>query len=133
MNPSQRLAMLQRSVAIPAGGASAFTPPVNGTDLADVLPTILFYVLAPAMTTSELPDGQTFTYTLVESNDPAFGSTISTTVMGVQTGAGSAGAAAAAFAAQAKLQGGRYIGLKIAASSTANAAGTSITLAIAAT
>jgi len=133
MIPSQRLALLQRSRAIPAGGASASTPPMSGGDLAPLLPALLFYVQPPAMTTTQLPDGETLTYTLVEGNDSTFATTVSTTVLGVQTGAGGVGAAAATFASPAKLAGGRYIGLKITASASANAAGVSITLAIAAT
>jgi hypothetical protein len=133
MNPNHLQSLLARSVNIPAGGASAASPPISGGDIAPLLPAVLFYVQAPALLTAQLPDGQTLTYTLVEGNDPTFASDSNETVMGVQTGAGGAGAAAAIFAAKGKFQGGQYIGLKITASSTANAAGASVTLQIAGT
>jgi hypothetical protein len=134
MGPSYRLSLFRRSVNIPAAGASAVSPgAVDGGDLAPLLPAILFYVQSPSLTAGQLPDGETITYTLVEGNDPAFASPTSSTVMGVQTGAGGAGAAAAIFAAPGKFQGGKYVGLKITASAGANAAGVSITLAIAQT
>jgi hypothetical protein len=132
MNPSYRLSLSRKTVNVPAGGASAAGALPQG-DMAMLIPAILFYLQAPALTTTQLPDGETVTYTLVEGNDPTFGSVVSSTVMGVQTGAGSAGAAAAIFAALGKFAGGQYIGLKITASASANASGMPITLAIAST
>jgi hypothetical protein len=125
--------VLRRSAAAPAASGFTLSAPLSGSDVADLAPNILLYIDAPALTVGELPDASTLTYTLIECSDIALSSVVSSTVMGVQTGAGGAGAAAATFAARPKYAGGSYWGLKVSASSGVNVSGLTFTLAIALT
>ena len=63
-----RLANYRRPVTAPAGGATATSPCLRGDELASFLPGILPYVETPALTTGQLPNGETLTYTLLESS-----------------------------------------------------------------
>lgn len=56
-----------------------------------------FKVVAPAVTTSQLPDAKVMVYTLQSDNDPTFGSPTTVVTLGTQTGAGGAGAATAEY------------------------------------
>jgi hypothetical protein len=80
------------------------------------------------MTTAQLPDASTLTYDLVESANPNLSSPTSVTTMCVQTGAGGVGAPAAMGCAIPKFAGGKYMGLRITASASANAAGVAVPL-----
>lgn len=122
---------LQYPVAAPAASASAVTPYLTSTDITPYAGCLLPFVEAPALTVSQLPNGATVTFTLLESNDPTFTTNITSTVMGVQTGASGTGAAAATFCAEPAYAGGKYMAMKIAASSGVNLAGISYTLMLA--
>ena len=90
-------ALLKVTKALPAAAGSVYTSGIalgGGDFLADAE----FKVSAPALTTTQLPDTKTMTYTVQHDDDPAFGSP--TTLLGtviVQTGSGGAGAAVATF------------------------------------
>jgi len=126
-----RLKICGYPIVAPAASNYALSAPVSGNTIEDLIPDLLFYVMAAALNVSQLPNGATLTFTFIECSDIALSSVISSTVMGVQTGASGTGAAAAIFACQPKYAGGQYMGLRIDASSTANVGGSSYTLAIA--
>jgi len=117
-----------RTAPVPTAGSYSLSPAVDGGELAPAIPNLLAYVDAPAMSAAELPDGATATYTLLECADAGLTSPSSSTVLGVQTGAGGIGAAAATFASRPQYRGGQYIGLRVDASSGASFAGLSFTL-----
>ncbi len=112
----------QWDASIPAGGASSQSAGVSDSAHSDLQPDFLLFVEAPALSVTELPNGQTITYQLLESNSSNLSSPTDTIAMGVQTGAGGVGAAAAIVAAR-RTYSGKYFGLKITASATANASG----------
>lgn len=122
----------QFGVTGPTTGQIVTTPPIRDPDAISV-PNVLFFVDAPALTTAQLPDGQTVTYALLEGNDPTMTTFTSRTVMGIQTGAGGAGAPAATFCARAKFVGGSLLGMQITASASANASAAILTLSVAPT
>lgn len=124
-------AALTVSKALPNGAASVTS---DGIDLGhgthgDFLADCEFKLTAPALSTTELPDTKTMTYILQHDTDSAFG-TAATLVDNaiVQTGASSAGAAAATW--QGKLPAGvnRYVRFKATNSGTGNASGSTGTL-----
>ena len=123
--------VLRFAVTPPAASSSSLSPPVPGDVLADLIPDLLVYIEAPALSVSQLPNNATVTFTLIECADPGLSSVISSTVLGVQTGAGGAGAGAAVFASRPKYAGGKYLGMSIAASSGVNVSGANYALAFA--
>jgi hypothetical protein len=129
---NKRLFNLQRNITTPAGGGSAMAAgPLNYADVSDFGDDLLVYVDAPALTTGQLPDGETLTYAIVQSQSQNLSSPTSTTVIGVQTGAGGVGAAAAVFAGRLA-SAGPWFAVKITASASASAAGLTIPMKIAA-
>jgi hypothetical protein len=127
-----RLGQHSRSATPPAAGGFSLSGALNGGELANLIPDVLFYTEAPALDASQLPDGETITYTLIESRDDRLSDPNTTTTLGVQTGAGGAGAAAVIFACRAKYRGGSFIGLRVDASARANVAHEDFTLGVAA-
>lgn len=123
---------LNRSHSLPAGGATSYSAPLNniefpGTDKA------LFYVDVPAFTVTQLANGQTVAFSLVEGNDPTFAGVVSTTAMGTVAGAGGVGSKAVTLAARPALVGGQYFGLKAVASASAAVSSVSVNLGVAKT
>jgi hypothetical protein len=95
-----------------------FSPNVQGSPF-----DLLFCVNAPALSTGQLPDGETLTYSLVTSNVANFGSIATSVQIGVQKGAGGAGVPAQILAAKFPGGPGSFWGLQIVASSAAAASG----------
>lgn len=111
-------AELQKSNALPAAASTT----VNGTaiDLGNALsqngarlePCEL-KLSVPAVTTTMVPDAKTITYSIESATDAAFSSPIAlATSCIVQTGAGSAGAAAATFRMKVPTGCARYVRAK---------------------
>lgn len=130
MNRSE-LQHSQSAAQGPAGGASITTNGIDGGQLPRPIQNILAYVDAPALNGTQLPNGETLTFSLLESNDRTFATFTSQTTMGVQTGAGGNGAPAACFAARPKLAGGTYLAMRVTASAGANASGDTLILGFA--
>lgn len=105
---------LDKTTALPASAASAQSSGIdlmnsaNGDFVADLEVT----VDAPALTTTELPDGKTMTYVIQHDTDVAFGTVADLVTIGTQTGAGGVGAAAATYRAHLPTNVKRYIRAK---------------------
>jgi hypothetical protein len=119
--------LMEVSAALP----HHLTPPTSLTVLTDVLdlvglvasqngfiPNRNFLVLtAPDLTTVQLPNGATLTYTLEISDDVAFASPVALGIL-VQTGAGSAGAAWSNLRTAIGYDCKRYARVKVVGSAT---------------
>ena len=102
----------------------------NTTD--DFVAPVEFLLTAPALTTSQLADTKTVTYSIVTDNDSAFGSLLALlpSVI-VQTGAGGAGAAAAEYRFRAPANVERYLkGRAVGVASGGNASAATFTLEV---
>lgn len=88
-------------------------------------------VSAPALTTTELGDTQTVTYHLYHDTAVGFGSETLLATLGLQTGAGGAGAAAAEFRLKLPSTVKRYLRLKTVKVGASNASTASATLELA--
>ena len=121
---------LKVTKALPNGAATVYS---DGLDLGhgsrgDFLAAADFKVSAPALTTAQLPDTKTMTYSVQHDDDPAFGTAadLYPSVL-VQTGAGGAGAAAATFTCRLPVDVKRYVRVKAVNSGTGDASGASLT------
>ncbi len=116
--------------ALPNGAATIST---DGLDLGhgdkgDFLANAEYVIESPALTTGELPDGQTLTYSIEHDTDPAFGTVaVLQASVAVITGAGGAGAAAANFAVRLPVDVKRYVRTKCVKTGAANASTKSVT------
>jgi len=54
--------MSPRIITLPAGGNSAYSPPINSLEVASLNGKFFVWVEAPALTTAQLPDNETITY-----------------------------------------------------------------------
>ena len=125
---------LQAIAPAPAASNHSLSATIKNGDVADLIPQVLAFIDAPALSVSQLPDAATLTFTFLECSDGALSSVLASTVIGVQTGAGGVGAAAASFAARPTYAGGAfYWGLRIDASSGVAVSGVVFTLGIALT
>ena len=92
-------ASLQQTFTLPASTSpitsTGFQLPVSSRS--DFVADGDFYISAPALNSTQLPDGSTITYSLQSDVSAAFGSPTTVETLGVQTGAGGAGAAAVTF------------------------------------
>lgn len=88
-----------------------------------------FALNAPALTTTQLPDTHTVTYAIIQSDnsDLSSPSTVIANAI-IQTGAGGAGAAAAAYKFRLPPEAKRYIGFTATNSGADDASGASATL-----
>jgi len=117
MTLEMRDAELVETVALPDGAnKSVVSDPIDlgTTSRGDHVALCEFVVSAPALTTTMLPNSKTMTYLLEHDDDPAFGGaeTLADNLI-VQTGAGSAGAAAATKRFRAPINCKRYVRLKV--------------------
>ena len=107
----------------PAGSGTA-TATIQATNF-EGWPALVANLLAcidvQALTTTQLPNAATLTFSILMSNSYNLAAPISTTQIGVVTGANSTGAAAQTFAGRIPTTGGQFIGLQIVASSGAAA------------
>lgn len=103
--------LLKISTALPQSGAAASSAYIDtmNSSTGDFLAEGDISVDAPALTTTELPDTKTVTYTIEHDTDSAFGTTSTLFTIGTQTGAGGAGAAAANYRARLKEGVKRYV------------------------
>lgn len=88
-------------------------------------------VHAPALTTGELANGETIAYSLYHDSDPSFGGETLLAPIGVQTGAGGAGAPAAEYRTGIPAEAARYLRLKTIKTGEGNASPKSATLELA--
>jgi len=140
--PTNTRSILDANYIITTALPNAASTTVNGTsmDLGDALagtpfPTtesVNYVVLAPALTTTILPDTRTMTYTVQDSADNSSFAAIATLGTSVQTGAGGVGAAAATYTYKLPPGTRRYVRLSIASgASTTDASATSATAELA--
>jgi hypothetical protein len=122
-------ASLEKTAALPNGAAATTTAGVdtmNGTK-GDFVALSELCVDVPALTTTQIGDGQTITYTVETDADVAFGSPVVLATLGVQTGAGGVGCAA--FTSKYKLPTNveRYVRVKATKAGASNASTASMT------
>lgn len=130
--PSVKDAQMKTSKALPNGAATIYSDGIDtevtpaGAHLGDVE----WLLSAPALTTEQLPDTKTMTYSiLTDTVAPIDGS--STVLMSgviVQTGASGAGAAAATYRLRLPSTAGRIVGVRAINSGTGNASAASLSL-----
>lgn len=113
------------SKALSNGAGSVETDGIDlghGTNSAVVLSDFELEIVAPLLSTTLLPNGETMKYHIEHDDDPAFG-TVATVIAEalVQTGAGGAGAAAATARARLPSTCKRYIRMKVTKTGTGNA------------
>lgn len=85
-------------------------------------------VEAPALGATPLPDGQTITYQIFHDTAAAFGSETLLATLGVQTGAGGAGAAGVTLRIRLPTTVNRYVRAKAVKTGAANASGSAATV-----
>lgn len=140
--PTNQRAILDGNTIITVTLPSAASTTVNGTsiDLGDALagvpyPTteiVNLVVLAPALSTTILPDTRTMSYVIADSADNSSFTAIGTLATQVQTGAGGAGASAATYTFKLPPGTRRYIRLQITSgASTTDASSKSATFELA--
>ena len=122
--------LLKVTKALPNGAATVYS---DGIDLGhgsrgDFLAAADFKVSAPTLTTAQLPDTKTMTYSIQHDDDAAFGA-VADLYPGVivQLGAGGAGAAALTFTARLPVDVKRYVRVKAVNSGAGDASGASLT------
>jgi hypothetical protein len=108
-------ASLAGTKALPASAGAVYTPTLDlglGSH-GDMLAECELHVNAPALSTTQLPDTKTMTYSVEHDTDPNFGTvaTLFPTVI-VQTGAGGAGALTADFNVRLPVDVNRYVRVK---------------------
>jgi hypothetical protein len=120
---------LSVSQALPNGAATTLS---EGIDLGGGarLTECELRIEAPALTTAELANAATVTYTLEFDDDPAFGTAVAAGTPLVQTGAGGVGAAAANARYRPPTLSKRYVRLKAVNSGVGDASGKSATLRV---
>jgi hypothetical protein len=137
--PTNQRAVLDANYIVTQALPASASATVNSTalDLGDVVSgipyatteTINLQVLAPALSTTILPDTRTMTYVVADSADNSTFAAIGTLASQVQTGAGSAGAAAATYTFKLPPNTRRYVRVQISSgASTTNASATTATL-----
>lgn len=121
--------------ALPASASSTVNS--SSIDLGDAVSgipyatteTINLQVLAPALTTTILPDTRTMSYVIADSADNSSFTAIGTLATQTQTGASSAGASAATYTFKLPPNTRRYVRLQITSgASTTDASATTATL-----
>lgn len=120
-NRELRDAALQKSKAMPVSAVAA------ASDLIDIKQDVTgdfvadceVVITAPTLTTAQLPDAATNTYRLQHSHSADFG-TSEQIVVGVQTGAGGAGAAGAEYRSRLPHDAGRYVRGHVTPTGSAN-------------
>lgn len=132
-NRNLRDVLLKVTKALPASTTAAVSTGIDTQNSAngDFVAEVEFLLSAPVLTTGELPDTKTMTYTIEHDTDSAFG-TVATllTVPTVQTG--STGAAAFTYRFVPPSTCKRYVRAKVtpSASGTGDASGKSMTLEV---
>lgn len=131
-------ANLKDTCTLPAGALTTYSAgidlrgsaPYSGSSRPDFVANCEMLLTAPALTTVQLPDAQTVTYSIQSADDSAFGTNLTTVAASclVQTGAGGAGAASATVRYRPATNAQRYFRLKAVKVGAADASGASATL-----
>ncbi|HVS73132.1 MAG TPA: hypothetical protein VHQ47_17890 [Phycisphaerae bacterium] len=124
MKPALQDAQLNVTFALPNGAANVSSGgiPTANDSTGDFVANAQFTILAPALTTSQLPDAGTITYDVYQSANADLSSpTVLYPGVLVQTGAGGAGAAAASFDFRVPTNVKGYVFVKATKSGTGNA------------
>lgn len=135
-SPNLKDAALKLTRALPNGAATVYASPGIDTGVSGSLGThtgsVEYLLTAPALNTTQCPDGKTVKYSiLVDTVDPVdSSSTVKLPDVITQTGAGGAGAAAATFRFRAASDWPRIIGFKVVGSASGDATGASATLEV---
>lgn len=140
--PTNSRAVLDANYIVTRALPASASATVNSTalDLGDVVSgipyatteTVNLQVLAPALSTTILPDTRIMTYTIADSANNSSFTAIGTLAAQVQTGAASAGAAAATYTFKLPPNTRRYVRLQITSGpSTTDASATTATLQLA--
>ncbi len=131
MLPQLTDALLTKTFALPGGAATSYSGAfkVNEPGYEFTPGNAELLVEAPALTTGQLPDGQTVAYSLEQSLDEAFTTPVALYgVLFTQTGAGGAGAAAANDRVRLPLDVLPYVRLKAVKTGAASAAAKSASI-----
>lgn len=129
--PALKDALVKLTKALPDGATTSTSDALDtGVSTRGVLLGDLELKLsAPALTTGELPDAVTVTYNVITSaNSSLAGNTTLISGAIVQTGASSAGAAAATYNFKIPSTAGRYVGFNAVGSGNGTRSGKSATL-----
>ena len=116
-------AALKRTLTLPNGAATTVTDGIDTQNSArgSFQANTEVLVEAPLLGATPLPDTQTITYQLFHDTAVGFGSETLLATLGVQTGAGGAGAAAATFRIRLPTTVKRYVRAKAVKTGAANA------------
>lgn len=125
--------LLRATHALPNGAATTNGGGIDlGTDTrSDFVAQCEAVVTAPALTTTQLGDTQTITYYLYHDTAAGFGTETLLATLGVQTGAGGAGAATAEYRTKLPSNVKRYVRLKTVKAGASNASTASATFELA--
>lgn len=116
-------ASLEKTAALPNGAAVTQTAGIDtmNSSRGDFTAGAELVVEAPALTTGELGDTQTITYTVEHDTASGFGTVATLATLGTQTGAGGAGAAAQTFRFRLPTNVRRHIRVKATKAGASNA------------
>lgn len=126
---NMRDAALNQTKALPNGAANTSTDGFNLelSDRGDFLARCELVVSVPALTTGELADGQTITFTVEHDTASGFGTVATLATLGVVTGAGGAGAAAVEYRYRFPVDVKSYVRVKATKAGASNASTKSMT------
>lgn len=128
-------ANLIKTKALPNGATTVYSDPLDigrKTSAGNALAEVELLIEAPALSTTELPDGQTMKYNVQACalSDFSSGAYYVAKEVLVQTGAGGAGAAAASARFRLPSDCVRYVRVAAVNSGTGNASGKSMTVSV---
>lgn len=123
---------LTKSLALPNGAATTNSSGIDlgNSDRGDFTADCEVVVTIPTLTTGQLGDTQTITYSLRHDDDSAFGSDAELQQLAVQTGAGGAGAAGSTVRVRLPSNVARYLRLRAVKTGASNASTGSATLSL---
>jgi hypothetical protein len=135
-NRNLKDASLKVTKPLPASTTATATDGINlqNSTKGDFVAPVEFLLTAPALSTAQLPDTKTMTYTVETDTDSAFGSAkvVMTLNSLTQTGAGGAGAVGGSERFRLPTNVEQYVRAKVtpSASGTGDASGVSMTLEV---
>lgn len=129
--PRLRDADLTKTIALSNGAGSVTSNAIDlGPHRKSGTPELL--ILAPALTTTQLPNTETMTYIVEFAAATGFSTITRSITVGVQTGAGGAGAVADEYRCGVASDADQYCRLKVTKTGTGNASTVSGTIGVAA-
>lgn len=127
--------LLRATAALPNGAANTTTTAIDldqRTSLADFVANCELLVTAPVLNTTQQPDAKTLTYDVIHSDNADLSSPVTLIAgVGVQTGAGGAGAAGAVYRAALPTNVKRYVGVKVTGSAAGNSSTANVVVELA--